>query len=140
MNMNETVVGTVVLNAEVTEGFVSDILYTALDGAYGGSNYWATDVKFKTNGADDILERICETAYFIDGLSEDADGEGKSFVINHDKILYSLQKILNEDITLNQAIYGNILGAVKENDAGYIGADEADVILQVACFREIVYN
>lgn len=136
MNKNETVVGTVVINTEVTKEFVSDILYTALDGGYGGSYYWITDVKFKTNGAEDIMERICETAYFIDALSENS----KSFVIDHDKILYSLQKILNEDITINQAIYGNILSGVKENDAGYIGADEADVILQVACFREIIYG
>jgi hypothetical protein len=134
--MNDTIVGTVVLNAEVTEGFVSDILYTALDAYYGGSDYWVTNVKFKTNGADDIMERICQTAYFEDALSED----NKSFVVDPDKVLYSLQKILNEDITLNQTIYGNILRAVKENDASYVGADEADVILQIACFREIVYG
>lgn len=132
--MNDTVVGKVVLAAEVTERFVSDILYTALDDYYGGSCYWATNVKFKTNGADDIMERICQTASFDD--VED----NKSFVVDHDKVVYSLQKILNEDVTLNQTIYGNILRATKENDASYIDADAADVILQVACFREIVYG
>jgi hypothetical protein len=120
----------------LTDENVQDIIDTA---SYGGITYWAgqpTDAEFDAKPEDkawtivevDDFER---TAHYLDAA----------------QIRQSFEKLLdfNQEL-VNQQIHGYLLSAWMDRtdkdgiDTGHIDADAADVIVQVACFGEVVYG
>lgn len=136
MRGTDIVIGNVNVSIGITERMASDILISALDNPYGGSRYWVQNVRVKTNDADDILDEIWLSATF-----EDAEADHKTnYFVNLDKIVTAIQSILDQTITCNKVIYDTLFRAIREDDSGYVDADVADVILQVAVLGEIVYG
>lgn len=136
MRGTDIIIGTVSVDMGITERFVSDVLIGALDNPYGGSRYWIQNVRVKTNDADDILDEIWLSATFED---TEADHTMKYFV-NLEKMVTAIQSILNQNVTCSPVIYDTLLKAVREDDSGYVDADVADVVLQVAVLGEITYG
>lgn len=135
-NSREAVVGSVVIKSDITENFLSNVLIAGFDGQYGGCYYWADNVKISSNNAPDILDEI----WFSVSLTVSDDDSNETHNITHDSMVESIQKILDETITVSSDIYDSIRDGVKYNDAGYVDAAGADVIVQVATFGEIVYS
>lgn len=136
MNKTQNIVGTVSFDIDIYEDFVSDIIIGALDNPYGGSRYWVDNVKVKSNGAKDILDEVFFSATFDDSYAD----HPTHYFVDADKIVKAIQTILSNTLTISSSIYDMLAKAVRENDAGYIDADVADVVLQVAVLGEIVYG
>ena len=135
--MNDvTVVGNVNITIDITERMVSDILISALDNPYGGSRYWVQNVRIKGNDAEDILDEIWYSATFEDSYGD----HNPKYFVNAEKVVAAIQNILSNNITVSPVICDTLSKAIRENDAGYVDADVADVILQVAVLGEIVYG
>lgn len=65
---------------------------------------------------------------------------GEVFHINLDTVVVGLGKINSRDMKINGTMAQNINNASKENNAGNIDAWDADAILQVSIFDELVYG
>lgn len=66
--------------------------------------------------------------------------EGQIYEVTQSKLEEAISKVFHNEIKVSQATRGDIVSAVKEDDYGYIDSDAADVLLQTACFGEIVYG
>lgn len=114
-----TVSTTVILE----DDFIDDVLVVATE---GGSNYWG----------DFAGERTLLTVTDTDG---DEDYE---HLLNFAKVRAAIRKLVNpaEDVNVNERTRRAIREAVVHQDAGMIDAELADVIVQIACFDELVYG
>jgi len=135
--MNDvTIAGSVNITIDITERMVSDILISALDNPYGGARYWVQNVRVKSNDAEDILDEIWYSATFEDSYGD----HNPKYFVNGEKVIAAIQDILNQNVTTSQIICDTLSKAIREDDAGYVDADVADVVLQVAVLGEIIYG
>lgn len=135
--MNDvTIAGSVNITIDITERMVSDILISALDNPYGGARYWVQNVRVKGNDAKDILDEIWYSATFEDSYGD----HNPKYFVNGEKVIAAIQNILNQNVTTSQVICDTLSKAIREDDAGYVDADVADVVLQVAVLGEITYG
>lgn len=135
--MNDvTIAGSVNITIDITERMVSDILISALDNPYGGARYWVQNVRVKSNDAEDILDEIWYSATFEDSYGD----HNPKYFVNGEKVIAAIQDILNQNVTTSQIICDTLSKAIREDDAGYVDADVADVVLQVAVLGEITYG
>jgi len=125
------------------EEFLGDIICTALEGGIG---YWSAALQYQYSYDGDISvycgKRQGDKARAtIQELSEDGESfDGPVYEITLDAIASGIGKILRGEIGVNQRIKSNIYLANSENDAGYIDADDADVIVQAAVLGELRYG
>lgn len=113
----------------VTDQLVSNIFETAL---HDSIDYWCEEIgvaSVKVNG---------ETR--IQSLSVREEDEDLTIIVTASMVVEAIQKLLEGEVKVNNEIKSSIYKAVTENDAGYIDATAADVIVQVAAFNEIVYG
>lgn len=83
-------------------------------------------------------------------IIEDDDGEPATHVLSYEKIVETFWTIADcwQQLRINGTIRAYFYNAVSEGlqdgkgdiDAGHIDADAADVLMQFACFGEIVYG
>lgn len=99
-----------------------DILDVA---AYGSIDYWAT-----------IRENVQINGSGYMRLRDDEDGT--TYTIKAADALKAARKVL--DLYPNTRGAGYIRTALTENDPGMIDAEAADMIVQVACFGDIIYG
>ena len=105
--------------------FLSDIIVTAVE---GGTNYWAQVSNY--SHADENTH-----ATFHD--MED----GQRYPITPTDVQEAIEQIIGGDTSgIHPVIVNKIAVAVRENEAGDVDADLADLIVQVACFTEVVYG
>lgn len=129
------------------EEFLGDIISTALEGGIG---YWsaAHQYQYVDELRSDRPVRVCvgkqqgdQARATVQELDEDGyDFEGPIHEITLDTIAHGIQLILDGKAGVNQRIKSNIYLANAENDAGYIDADDADVIVQAGVLGEIKYG
>jgi hypothetical protein len=118
----------------ITDENVQDIIDTA---AYGGITYWAIEPS-QTDFADAPEDAVATIK----------DGEdGKVYYLTAEQIRKAYRALLkNEPRLVGPEVHGYIKDSWTDRtpedgiDAGHIDADAADVIVQVACFGEIVYG
>lgn len=116
----------VTMSATLGERLCLDILSTAFEGGIG---YWA----IATN-----IARDAEGNYAAITL-EDAEGEEDwSHLVDCDAIHRGIQAVFDE--LRGTKVHRNLLTAVINDDAGDIDADDADAIVQMACFGDVVYG
>ena len=121
---------------DTREGFLDDIIITAVE---GGINYWALVTKYKHPEGGPASVIIHETT---------PSTSGKPVVvkpITRLEIEAAIARILDlsvsdETLGLHASRRDLIRQASAHNDAGNIDADEADNIMQIAVFGEVVYG
>ena len=124
----------VVAITKLTELEVSDILCTALE---GGSNYWLTDYRPKTE-----MKQIDEYDNYvgITLLNPSPDEEIAECCEPALKDTIELEDIANALTKLASDPEGcKVNGAYRFNSEDY-DANDADIVLQVAVFGEVIYG
>lgn len=108
--------------------FLQDVLITAVE---GGTGYWAA----------------CSGYFWDDDSPEDArvtlhpeDVQDENHLVTVETIAKGIALIRTNTVLLNSTLRKWIVEADRENDAGMIDADGADVIVQAALFGEIIYG
>ncbi len=132
---------TITMTKTLPDGFLSDVLITAFDGSYGGCWYWAkpdlrrNDGRWLTTGPDGTWQS-CLITLDPEGSTSCAERlmQEAGVLVNHDVIAQGITKALAD------GRYPSINEAVLTVDAGCIDADDADVIVQLAVFGEVVYG
>lgn len=107
--------------------FLADVLTTAVE---GGTGYWAAIGGYKFEPASEAQ------AFFH---IEDEPDRQPEFV-GLDAIAKGIGRVLDPEFKVRADIREQVALGSRENDAGEIDADGADVIVQAAIFGEIVYG
>lgn len=103
---------------QLTEQFVKDIMVTAVEGGIG---YWSC--------LTDVVRDADLNVLSIEG--HDIEDEEEEFKADLKTIVLGLQMAVSE---------GRYIDAIKNDDAGELDADDADIILQLGVFGEVVYG
>jgi hypothetical protein len=126
---------TVTITAQLSDKLLGDILVTAME---GGSTYWAdmrNIVRGPSNGNDDL------PYYLSCDFKDSEDKEASWSTVTLASVATGVERILN-DANGKYKDYQTLKNAcmllLSDPDAGY-DADDADNIIQAACFDEIVY-
>jgi len=112
---------------KVSDQFSKDVIVTARCGAIG---YWAQETGYYASIG----------AMMIDECDEETGERTDSHVITAASIREAIRMILLGDVAVHRDIAMSIWQGNRDKDAGMIDADAADVIVQVACFGQIVYG
>jgi hypothetical protein len=103
----------------------NDIIDIALQGGIG---HWAKK----------------EARYGLGLLLREFDEETREItsqhIVSRAGIMNAMRDILLGNVQVNIDIAMNIWQAYKDKDSFYLDAQDADVIIQVACFGDIVYG
>jgi hypothetical protein len=136
------------------EEFLSDIIICAIE---GGTGYWAQVIRYKHTDLPPaeihavIFEEDDEGAalefsntYLAKHgkrpSAADVVAAGKAYRIDIEVIARGIAKVKEKDFGVNGSILSAILTSDRDNDAGDIDADAADVIVQAALFGKLVYG
>lgn len=111
---------TIQITFNLTDEFLADVATTAIE---GGINYWTSRIR-----------RIDVDTFAL--TDEETD---KSYVVTHRMLARAIESILALDPTGTVGI-DSIASGVFERDAGQIDALDADCIVQVAVFGEVLYG
>ena len=112
---------------------LADVIITAVE---GGTGYWAAVSGYKWS--DEAPETTRATLHELNEDGTDYDGD--QHVLTVDAIATGLGRIRRGEVAVNSMVRESITLADRENDAGYIDADGADVITQAALLNEIRYG
>lgn len=106
-------------------------------GYYSGIGYWAVKME-----QDDEARTVT--------ITENEEGENAVHVLTYDKIEATFWKLADswQDLKVNSTIRSYFYKAVSDGiedgkgdiDSGHMDADAADVLIQFACFGELVYG
>ena len=119
---------------EISDEMIEDILCTAFE---GGITYWAENISCKDN---DDMKKVggWKHEYLTKTKKKDAvmyihDAEtGEKYPITKKSIIDALQKMDNPKYQYTKALNRILIG---QSDA-----DDADIVVQTACFGEVVYG
>lgn len=109
------------------EQFLADIVITAVE---GGTGYWAEVSQYKNETPSGTYAMLHEI--------EEPDEGGRELSLKN--VAEALSDIRAGKVVMRADLLDCIKLADKENDAGEIDAEGADVIAQVALFGSIVYG
>lgn len=110
----------------VDDEFIENII----DLAGYSISYWANSAVVST---EDKTYTVTE---------EDAhDGEGeRSFILTHEDIFKACVKLADGTVKVNHTVSANIKGALFDPEDADLDSDDADCIIQTACFSDIIYG
>jgi hypothetical protein len=69
-----------------------------------------------------------------------AETESPIYTVNAENLTKAFQTFVQEEPPANTSITGYIQRALRENDPGYLDADCADVLVQIAVFGRLIYG
>jgi hypothetical protein len=123
------------------ERFLSDIITGAVEGGIG---YWSECAQYQWDDDDGVhvvvgkrVKTVGTTALIH---AEDKTGVKRGFWITPDVIQKGIEEIEREIHLTRSDLRETILAASRENEAGDVDADCADVIVQAGLFGELVYG
>lgn len=124
-------------SAERTD-FLANVLVTAVEGGVG---YWsyARRYEWEEDDQDNLTSASVELA--VIGDADDAREDGRKITwmpVDLDTIARGVRRILAKGFS--SVRFESITFGSKENDAGAIDSDDADLIVQVGLFGEAVYG
>jgi hypothetical protein len=129
---------------EEREQFLADIITTAVE---GGTGYWAQTSQYQYEYDGELklyTGKLIEgggTQATLHELDDDDEGyKAEGLTITTDKIAAAIGKLKRGEIQINSQLAESILTGDKENDAGYIDADGADALTQIALLGELTYG
>ena len=130
----ETNISTINYTVPITDEMIEDILCSAFE---GGITYWAGNVSCKD---EEDMQKVggYKHEYLTKTKLKDAvmyihDAEtGEKFTITKKLIIFALQKMDNPEYKYRKAL--------KRILNGDWDADDADIVVQTACFGEVVYG
>jgi hypothetical protein len=111
----------------------SDIIIGAIE---GGTGYWAQVLSY-SHGCGEVggsFRSVRPARARIQDLEDGID-----YLLTCEKVLEAAAKLAREKLARSD-IVEITAGALLTNDAGDIDSEVADVIVQVACFGEVVYG
>lgn len=134
----ETAKITLNVNLAIEAEFIHDIFTTALEGGIG---YWSECCTYhwSKGGPDHEADLVGFYAY----IEETESGEDDPTVhrIDREVILRGLSRLFTGDYRgLHPSTAGRIMGAALGGDAGSIDASDADCVVQIGLFGEVVYG
>jgi hypothetical protein len=110
------------MNVEVTHEMIEDII----EGAGYGIHYWATKA---------VVDEDAQTYTITDGE------DGKVYVVHYSDITKAIQSLLDREVAIRSDIVDAIaLDLMNYEDAHRMDSEVYDVIIQVACFGEVIYG
>lgn len=115
------------VEVELDDEFLKDVLITALEGGIG---YWSACSEYKPDAGYAVIHELNddETAY-----------DGPPVVVNIETILLGIKRILERPM-VGKPHHEWISNGVRNNDAGDIDSECADLIVQAALFDEVRYG
>lgn len=114
------------IERELSQEFISDIICTAFE---GGINYWC-------NTADPTVV----DKQYVSAVLYDAEDENKAHTLTSEAMVEAIKGIMEGTYQCRSDIREAITKGIIDLDGGYIDADGADVIVQFAVFKELVYG
>ena len=130
----ETNISTINYTMPITDELIEDLLCTAFE---GGITYWAENVSCKDN--KDMKEvGGWKHEYLTRTKKKDAvmyiheSETGEKYPITKKSIIDALQKMDSPEYKYTKAL-GRILDETYD-------ADDADIVVQTACFGEVIYG
>ena len=137
-----TVVGEVTMTLPVTAHMVDAVLVGAFDGSYGASFYWADVLNIKVTKPEsgDILDELWYEVTLRENEDVADPKNAPVYTVNAKNITRAFHKFAKDKSPVNESITGYIQRALRENDPGYMDADCADVLVQLAVFGRLIYG
>lgn len=131
-----------VTRSEERVEFLGDVITGAVE---GGTGYWAQVSQYQYVYKGTV--RVCvgekvgdEPRAVLHPLNDDESGyvaEGREVTL--DVIAHGIGVIEGGEI-VRDSMKTQILRASRENEAGYLDADDCDVIVQAGLFGEVIYG
>lgn len=129
---------TITIELPVSDQFCRDVLCTAVE---GGSNYWASFTVLDSHQGENGSEY-----QRVQASDEEAD-DGKTWIVGLDELREGMRRLVHQDYS-NKASWATpsasysaaMVAALRDDDAGQVDANLADIIFQLAAFGHIVYG
>ena len=119
--------------------FLQGVFITAME---GGVNYWADVTDYSPDGMWEeprggrLVDPPDPTKFYA--LLIDMEDEDEEFLVNINTIAKGFGLVKDPDVRIRDR--KRLLEAYREMDAGYIDAGDADSIVQLGLFGEIVFG
>tara|TARA_R100000808_G_scaffold9318_2_gene25666 strand:+ start:8197 stop:8610 length:414 start_codon:yes stop_codon:yes gene_type:complete len=115
--------------------FLYDNLITGVE---GGVNYWAEIKDYNTITCDSC--RLIMAKAKLREISLDTVCAGNWWEVDAETVKNGIDSLMEPTAKINQAMKNEIAAACVADDAGMLDASHADVIIQFALLKEIVYG
>jgi len=112
--------------SEEREEFLADVMTTAVEGGIG---YWSRVRGYKWD---------CPPAEAT--VEVQSIDDRKWAVVTIGTIAKGIGKVFRDEVKINPELRKRIIRASVQNDAGELDASDADAVLQVGIFGEVVYG
>lgn len=144
----------ITIKHEVSDQFLADVLTTAVESGGHALWYWEgfSMIDLRRAGADPGAQVVADqvldhlSVYRIEFACEhiarddvDKNGQGE-YQIDLEDVAKGIQWILDGTVPVAQRLVDYIRRGVAEADTGDIDAEAADVIVQAAAFKELVFG
>lgn len=116
----------IAIKRELDREFIGDIFTTAF---YGGITYWC-----------EKADNTYDSGHVVSAVLHIAEEDDETVTVTTEGIIEAISKIMDGTYPVRLDIREAINKAIIDNDCGNIDADGADVIVQYAGFKELVYG
>lgn len=117
------------------EQFLSDVIVTAIEGGIG---YWAVCLQYQWEGNVVVTDHRQHGGGTLAIISP--TDTGSIYTITPNTIAHGIAVLQADSTVCAASLRDKILAASRENDAGEIDSEAADVIVQAGLFGEVVYG
>ena len=117
--------------------FLFDVFVTAIE---GGINFWAAVSQYhwqKPDGSDD-LDGFFATVHELN--EDESDYREVGINVNSDTIAAGIHRIVSGKCNVHKDYVGSIHNASLENDAGFLDAYDASMIVQAGMLGDVIYG
>lgn len=122
---------TVQMKRELSRQFVLDVLTTAVESGYSAVRYWGAFLDVQRDGDLNVTQF---TVAEDEEAKEDGTGYHDWYVVTPETIVQAIQMVLDDPV-MSASVVGNyVVRAVRDDDAGDIDAEAADLLVQLAAF------
>lgn len=85
------------------------------------------------------IEETEDEKLFARVIVEPGSDDAEEYILFQNQIEQAIKQILEKSVRVSGLIYDDILSAIIDEEPDLIDAVSADAIIQIACFKEIIY-